>query len=295
MSGRSSNLQGLVAKRIAEQRKQMTKSQCLVADFILNEADEALSLTSSDLAKKVGVSAATVVRFARILGYLGYLELQQDLAQDIRQSLSSIERIALAKTKKTSRIDSEESYIQATMLDTVSKLKEMSLKSDSFAFEAAVDKVICARKIYVLGLGSSAALAGFLAFYLKQVQKDVLLVQSGDTAELAEPLLLLDERDLLIVLSFPRYAKRCLEVLEMAQKRKLKLLVITDSLENSLAETADTVLIAESGMLANVDNLILPFVLVSVLAAKVGFRAEMDLQAYHEKLEDLYSFYNDKN
>ena len=113
--------------------------------------------------------------------------------------------------------------LKADMQNIRATMDEIDIR----VFEAAIDKILQARQIYVLGLRASAPLAQFLAHYLKYIFPNVTLVTSG-ISDVFEQLMRINDEDLLIGISFPRYTSRTLEAMELAKNRGASLLAITD-------------------------------------------------------------------
>ena len=145
--------------RIEAKYEKMSKGQKRLAEYVKENYDKAVFLTAARLGEIVGVSESTVVRFATELGYRGYPEFQKALEELVRNKLNSIQRMEVTY----GRIDRSE--ILATVLQSdIEKIKQTLESVDNHAFELAVDTILAAKKVYVIGIRSCAPLAKFLTF-----------------------------------------------------------------------------------------------------------------------------------
>lgn len=230
-----------LTNRINERYSTMSKGQKLLANYITDYYDKAVFLTAAKLGEVVGVSESTVVRFAAQLGYKGYPEFQKALEEMVRNKLSSIQRMEVTYGRiSQSRI--LESVLHADM----EKIKGTLEKIDQNAFEMAVDTILTAGRIYIVGIRSCAPLAGFLAFYLNFMFDDVILLHTNSSSELFEQMVRIGKEDVIIGISFPRYSMRTLKALEFANNRSAKVITLTDSVHSPMNLYSSCNLIADS-------------------------------------------------
>ncbi|HIS92772.1 MAG TPA: MurR/RpiR family transcriptional regulator [Candidatus Alectryocaccomicrobium excrementavium] len=277
------NTQELIA-RLNQSGKKLSKSHRRIAECIVQHYDKAAFMTASKLGQYVGVSESTVVRFAAALGYEGYPQLQKALQELIRHRLTASQRFEMTSDMDHSQVLAK--VLKADMHNIRTTMDEIDIQ----VFEAAIDKILQARQIYVLGLRASAPLAQFLAHYLKYIFPNVTLVTSG-ISDVFEQLMRINDEDLLIGISFPRYTSRTLEALEFAKKRGAALLAITDGPLSPLHSVADLCLMAKSDMASFVDSLCAPLSLINALIVALGQRRRQQVAQYFDQLEDIWSEY----
>ena len=277
------NTQELIA-RLNQSGKKLSKSHRRIAECIVQHYDKAAFMTASKLGQYVGVSESTVVRFAAALGYEGYPQLQKALQELIRHRLTASQRFEMTSDMDHSQVLAK--VLKADMHNIRTTMDEIDIQ----VFEAAIDKILQARQIYVLGLRASAPLAQFLAHYLKYIFPNVTLVTSG-ISDVFEQLMRINDEDLLIGISFPRYTSRTLEALEFAKKRGAALLAITDGPLSPLHSVADLCLMAKSEMASFVDSLCAPLSLINALIVALGQRRRQQVAQYFDQLEDIWSEY----
>lgn len=278
-----------LTNRINERYSKMSKGQKLLASYITDYYDKAVFLTASKLGEVVGVSESTVVRFAAQLGYKGYPEFQEALAEMVRNKLSSVQRMEVTYGRiGQSRL--LESVLRADM----NRLKGTLEKIDSHAFELAVDTILAARKIYIVGIRSCAPLASFLAFYLNLMFDDVLQLHTNSSSELFEQMVRIGKEDVIIGISFPRYSMRTLKALEFANNRSAKVITLTDSVHSPMNLYSSCNLIADSDMASIVDSLVAPLSVINALIVALCMRKQDDVAntlATLEKIWDEYQVY----
>ncbi|WP_318361886.1 MurR/RpiR family transcriptional regulator [uncultured Agathobaculum sp.] len=264
-----------------------SKGQKQIARFILEHYDKAAFMTASRLGVTVGVSESTVVRFATELGYDGYPHLQRALQEMIRNKLTSVQRMEVAGDRMGGR-DVLQTVLHADMDMIRLTLDEI----DRDAFQGAVDALMGAKRIYILGVRSSSALASFLGFYFNLLFENVTLVHTNSVSEIFEQVLRVGPGDVLFGISFPRYSKRTLSAMKYARDRGARVIALTDSQLSPLARVADHVLLARSDMASFVDSLVAPLSVVNALIVAVGMSRRDEIEQTFNKLERIWEEYD---
>lgn len=272
--------------KIDKNYEQMSKGQKLLADYILKNYDKAVFLTAAKLGKVVGVSESTVVRFATQLGYQGYPGFQKALEELVRNKLNSIQRMEVTYGRIS------QSEILASVLQSdIEKIKLTLANMDQNAFELAVDTILNAKRIYVVGIRSCAPLANFLSFYLNLIFDNVTSVHTNSSSEIFEQLIRIGAEDVIIGISFPRYSMRTLKALEFASNRKAKVITLTDSVHSPMTLYSSCNLIARSDMASIVDSLVAPLSVVNALVVALCMKKQKDVIATLETLEQIWDEY----
>ncbi len=264
-----------------------SKGQKQIARFILEHYDKAAFMTASRLGVTVGVSESTVVRFATELGYDGYPHLQRALQEMIRNKLTSVQRMEVAGDRMGGR------DVLQTVLHADTDMIRVTLDEiDRDAFQGAVDALMGAKRIYILGVRSSSALASFLGFYFNLLFENVTLVHTNSVSEIFEQVLRVGPCDVLFGISFPRYSKRTLSAMKYARDRGARVIALTDSQLSPLARVADHVLLARSDMASFVDSLVAPLSVINALIVAVGMSRRDEIEQTFNKLERIWEEYD---
>ena len=266
--------------------QKFSKGQKKLASYISDNYDKAAFMTAAKLGETVGVSESTVVRFAIHLGYKGYPEFQKALEELVRNKLNSIQRMEVTYGKVP----------QAEILDTVlhsdiDKIKMTMENIDHDAFEQAVETILDAKSIYIVGIRSCAPLASFLGFYFHLLFNQVHLLHTNSSSELFEQMIHISEEDVIIGISFPRYSMRTLKALEFANNRKARVITLTDSIHSPMNLYSSCNLIARSDMASIVDSLVAPLSVINALVVALCMRKQKEVVATLEDLEKIWDEY----
>ena len=204
----------------------------------------------------------------------------------VRTKLNSIQRMEVTY----GRISQGE--ILATVLHSdIEKIKLTMEAIDHETFEMAVDTILNARKIFVVGIRSCAPLASFLSFYLNLVCDNVIAVNTNSPSEIFEQMLRINEEDAIIGISFPRYSMRTLKALEYASNRKAKVITLTDSVHSPRTLYSSCNLIARSDMASIVDSLVAPLSVVHALVVALCMKRQKEVITTLETLEEIWDEY----
>lgn len=273
-------------QKIDDGYSKFSKGQKKLAEFIREDYDKAAFLTAAKMGEEVGVSESTVVRFATALGYDGYPGFQKALGELVRTKLNSIQRMEVTY----GRI-SQGQILASVLQSDIEKIKLTMDSIDHEAFELAVDTILNAKKIYVIGIRSCAPLASFLCFYLNLVCDNVTAVNTNSSSEIFEQLIRISEDDVIVGISFPRYSMRTLKALEFASNRKAKVITLTDSVHSPMNLYSSCNLIARSDMASIVDSLVAPLSVVNALVVALCMKKQNDVITTLETLEEIWDEY----
>lgn len=272
--------------RIKNSMPKLSKGQKLIANYILDHYEKAVFLTAARLGTIVGVSESTVVRFANELGYDGYPKFQEALEELVKSKLTAMQRLEVT----TDRIDTN--HVLRSVLQTdEEKIRYTIEHIDEEVFDNAVDKILKAKTIYILGVRSCAGLANFLGFYFNIIFSNVKLINTNSISEMFEIIHRIDKDDVVIGISFPRYSKRILKALEFARNRGTTVISITDSIISPIAQYADYTLIGRSEMISFVDSLVAPLSIINALIVAVSLKKKDDIASNLENLENVWMEY----
>lgn len=271
---------------IQESMSTFSKGQKRIANYILESYDKAAFMTASKLGKTVSVSESTVVRFAAELGYDGYPSMQKSLQKMIRNRLTYVQRIEVANDRI-----SDQNVLATVLQSDIEKIRLTLEEIDQETFNGVVDAIVTARKIYVIGVRSSAAIATFMGFYFNLIFDNVVMVSANTASEIFESLLRVGKEDVVIGVSFPRYSSRTVQAMNFARDRGAKTVALTDSEASPLASISDFTLKARSDMASFVDSLVAPLSLVNALLVAVSRKKNDDLAATFHNLERIWEEY----
>ena len=272
---------------IHDQLRTFSKGQKLIANYILQSYDKAAFMTASRLGKTVGVSESTVVRFAVELGFDGYPSMQRTLQELVRNKLTSVQRIEVAND----RIGNQD-VVSTVLQADIDTLRKTSETLDRREMNESVELILQAKRIYIIGVRSSTAIADFLNFYFRNIFENVSLVSSTSTSEMFEQMLRVGKGDVVIGISLPRYSSRTVKTMQYAKDCGAATIAITDKPDAPAGKLADHVLVAKSDMVSIVDSLVAPMSVVNALIVAVSRRREEQVSTTFKNLERLWDEYD---
>ncbi|HIU77396.1 MAG TPA: MurR/RpiR family transcriptional regulator [Candidatus Pelethocola excrementipullorum] len=272
--------------RLNQQYNSLSKGQKRLADFISDHYDKAVFMTAAKLGAEVGVSESTTVRFATQLGYAGFPEFHRALEELVRNRLNSIQRMEVTYGRVP-----QEKILDNVLQSDIEKIKLTLEQTDRETFNLAVDTILHAKTIYVVGIRSCAPLAQFLGFYLNLIFEDVRLLHTSSSSELFEQMIRISEEDVIIGISFPRYSMRTLKAMEFANNRNAKVITLTDSIHSPMNLYSSCNLLARSDMASIVDSLVAPLSVINALVVALCMKKQNDVMHTLETMEEIWDEY----
>lgn len=275
-----------IITRINDHFNNMSKSHKAIAVFIEEHYDQAVFMTAAKLGKTLGISESTVVRFAAGIGYEGYPEFQKALAEWVKNKLNTVQKIG-AKYGRSSQSEILTSVLRAD----IEKIQDTIVNMDTAAFETAVDIILEAETIYIVGMRSCEPLADFLHFYLHMIRGNVQLLRSTSVSEMFEQMIRIGEKDAIVGISFPRYSMRTLKAMEFANDRNARVITITDSIHSPMNLYSSCNLLARSDMVSIVDSLVAPLSVINALVVALCLKRPEEVKNNLEQLEYAWNNY----
>ena len=264
----------------------LSKGHKRIAEYILANYEKCAFLTAAKLGEVVGVSESTAVRFPAALGFSGYPEFQKALEDILQEKIHSFDRIDVLNSHMTTNM------VVNNVMSMDARKIEHTLKSfDTASFDMAVEDIMAAESVYIIGARSCEPLAEFFGYYLRLVKKNVQVVKTGNTNELFEQMMYIGEGDVAIGISFPRYSMRTLKAMEFANNRNAKVITLTDSVHSPMNLYSSCNLIARSDMASIVDSLVAPLSVINALIVALCMKKQGEVAKTLETLEDIWNEY----
>ncbi len=275
-----------IIELIDEKYVKMSKSHKKIAEFIKEHYDQAVFMTAAKIGAVLDISESTVVRFASGLGFDGFPDFQNVLADWVKNKLNTVSKMGVKYGGST------QSEILTDVLQAdIEKISDTIGLVDPIAFEMAVDAIIDAKTVYVVGLRSCEPLADFLSFYLNMIRENVVVLRTTSASELFEQMIRIDENDVLVGISFPRYSMRTLKAMEFANDRNAKVIAITDSIHSPMNLYSSCNLFARSDMVSIVDSLVAPLSLINALVVALCMKCPEEVKQNLTNLENAWNNY----
>ena len=276
-----------ILAQINKDSHKFSKSQRKISAYISSNYDKAAFMTAGKLGETVGVSESTVVRFATDLGYDGYPGMRRAMQDMVRNRLTAVQRIEVARQQ----IDGG-NLLDTVLSSDIEKLRGTLEEVNKEDFDRAVDKIVAARTVYIVGMRSSTSLANFMGFYLNLLLDNVRLLHDTSVSEVYEQVFRIREDDVFIGISYPRYSSRTIKAMQFAKSAGATVIGITDGPSSPFVGLADVNLFAKSDMVSFLDSLVAPMSLINALIVAIGYRLSDSLSDIFDHLEGIWNQYD---
>ena len=273
------NLQPVILNKYGE----MTKSNRKIADYVLANWESIAFSTLDEVAGQIGVSTTTVIRFARMLGVNGYTEFQHELQTSLKNKVSLPRRldISMEHTNKAKLLTDSFHNDIANLTKTLENLPVEQLAS-------AVDRLIRARRVYIMGMRACFSIAHYMAVRLGQVKENVRLIQ-GIGGIYPEEVISAGPEDVCVSFMFPRYSRSAMNLLAWFRQVGSQMITIAGPSHASLDEFSDIVLPCWTQGATIKNSLVAPMCLSQYLVAEVMLRDSENAKAVLGKIEGALS------
>ncbi len=263
-----------------------SKRQKLIAEYILENFDRAAYMTAAKLGGEIGVSESTVVRFSTELDYDGYPQFQKSLREHTIKKSTAIQRMENASR----RID-ENNVLTSVLKSDIHNITKTLEEIDAEQFERAIDALIYADRIYIMGVRSASALSSFAGAYFNILFENTVVIRSNAAADIYEQMLHIKQGDVVLGMSFPRYSKNTRNAMEFAKEKGATVIGITDNVNSPVVKCSDYCLIARSEAESFADSLVAPMSVINALIVGIGMKKQNEVKGIFERLENIW----DKN
>lgn len=264
-----------IAEKIRNKYQFLTMQEKKVGDFLVSNGFDAAFLSVAKIAEKAQTSQATIVRFSKAIGYNGFNELQKDLQAEVKEKLSPVDGLEkmIFKSSKTN-------LYQQIFQNDIENLKRTLKNNNPETLHRAIKEMVNARKIGFFGCRTSYAISYLLYYYLSRIRPNCELLENLDAGHVTNSLINFGTSDLLICVSFPRYAKQTINVMKCAKKRGCKIMIITDKFLSPPAQIADLALLADRESPTYFNSLTSAVSLVNYLVAEVSLKIRNSLERF---------------
>lgn len=270
---------------IESQYPSLSKSQKRIADYYLHNYDQAVFMTAKKLALKLSTSESTVVRFAVTIGYEGFPQLQEHLRDSIKNVMTTKQRLVTKKEPRSLTDNIRNSFVR-DLQDIRSTLESVNFKN----IEQIARKLMDARRVIVIGNRSSKIIADYLVYYLNFFHQDVQAAHHG-VNEIFEQIHQLTTDDIVVIVSFPRYTKRTLEVADFVHASGIPIVAITDAPDAPVVQYASYELFASYSFDSFIDSHVSSMSMVNALITAIAYENLEEATQRLQGLEELWKKY----
>ncbi len=281
-----------ISQRISKAFPKLSKGHKKIANAVVYQYEKVAYMTAAKVGQLVGVSESTVVRFASELGYAGYTEFQQAVQELVRRKLTPNQRIEVTKQRM-----GKGDILETVMESDISKIKYTLANLDKATFSNAVNAILTAKTVYIMGARATEPIAKLLYYNLSLIFDNIRYVNPTSSSEVFEQMFSIREDDVLIAFSFPRYSTKMVRGVKFAKSKGASVIVFTDSDISPLAEHATHLLTAQSDMASYMDSLVAPISIINAIVVEITTRCEDRIRERFDTLEaiwDEYEVYTNK-
>lgn len=273
----------------------LTKTQETIGNFILDNSDEACFMTSTEIALKLGVSEASVIRFCRSLGFSGFMDFQKSMRKDYQDkvlSISSSITVPAQRISKRVKLDSTSDNVNRHLKNAAKNLEGIFIQNTFDSFEQAADCIIASKRKYIAASRANTCLADYFLIYLKHMLPNVELTNSTACSPI-DHICNITRDDCLILFSFPRYSSIDRITAEMAAEAGATIIVITDKPSSLLAQYATILFTVPVDSNTFFNSLVAPQFLIETLLDTISHKVkgiEKRLKKIDKYLEELGNY-----
>lgn len=258
---------------ISERFNQLTKSEKRIANHIRKHQEECAFLSAGELADTLDLSEATIVRFARSLGYDSYPAMRKVLQNTYRHRITHSTRLRNRLDDLRESGDLFERLVVSDM-DYMTQALESVNRDD---LRRAVELITQHKRIFVFGVGPSVTLVSLMELRLCRFGWQVIPLTTAGR-EILEPLLLMNENDLLFVICFFDVTPTLHLVLDYAAEVHTPVIMLTDTLGPIVGNKAHVVLSAKRGPVSGFHSLVVPMTIINSLLLSLANDESMVMQ-----------------
>ncbi len=278
-----------VIEEIRKRLDDFTPRQRVFAEFVLQNPESLVFLTITELAKKAGVSEATIVRFSNVIGYTGYAQLAREAQQAIQMELGTAGRFQLVrrmhKQSMKKPLSSAFDRVLRYEIDNLVNLSKSIKKKDFFN---CVDMMAEADRICVVGCYASTSLADYLGYMLSKISHQIDIIH-GQGVMTSAVLHRLTPKSLVFLISFPRYPKETTKLGHLAAEKGARIVAITNSHISPVVPRASLSFTLPVGMPSFLDTYAAPIVFINTLVTELSERDPENTQQALEQYDEYAS------
>src|SRR4030042_2150265 len=267
---------------ISDNYKSLTKSEKRIANYLRKNQEESAFLSAGEIADRLGLSEATLVRFARTLGFSSYPAMRTVLQDAFRRRVTHSARLRGRLEDLRQGGDIFERLVVSEMDYLTQALETVERQ----ALQKTVELMQSCDRIFVFGGGPSVSLVELMQIRLGRFGRQVVpLTTSG--REILEPLMLMNERDLLFMICFFDVTPTQQLVLDFANEVNCPVVIFTDTLGSIIGDKADVVLAARRGPMAEFHSLVVPMTIINTLLLALANEDRDLVMANLDKLDQM--------
>lgn len=251
----------MILEKISELLPNLSPTNKKIAKYIIKNYSEIGFLSVEELSENSQVSKASIVRFARAIGFSGFDDFKKSIQAEMKKKLSPYDKIVMTD------LDTHpwEQQFHKLAVNEIENLKRTLDKIEAKELIEWINEIIKAKSIFVSGFGATRSVANFLEYALNSFLDKPISVITGSISDFSPTLKHIKEGDMLILMTFPPYSKEIEFVAKYSKEHGAGLFLITNSAECPVYNAADSVLLCESNSLLLNNSYVGPIALLQVI------------------------------
>lgn len=260
-----------VIDKIRSLMDDLTRSQRMLAEYLVQRPEKAGFLPINELAQAAGVSVATVMRFCNALGYSGYVELGREVQNSIQNELSLLGRFNLAQGAAKSKANRGESAFERILSLEIENLNQLSRSVNKSDFFKCLKWMSQADHVVIIGTMASVALTEYFGYAASKVMPSVRSVAAigGQNADFLKGL---GPDSLVFLIAFPRYPKTTIALAELVRRQGCRIVALTDSNQSPIIQVAHIAFLISISATSFVDAYAAPIAFINGLITEFAAR-----------------------
>jgi DNA-binding MurR/RpiR family transcriptional regulator len=267
---------------ISDNYQRLTKSEKRIANYLRKNQEESAFLAAGEIADRLGLSEATLVRFARTLGFSSYPAMRTVLQEAFRHRVTHSARLR----GRLEDLRQGGDIFERLVVSEIDYLTQALETVDRQSLQKAVELLQASQRIFVFGTGPSVSLVELMDIRLSRFGRQVIPLTTAGR-EILEPLMLMNDRDLLFTICFFDVSPTLQLVLDYAQEVSCPVIMLTDTLGSIIGEKADVVLAARRGPMAEFHSLVVPMTIINTLLLAIANKDRELVMANLDKLDQM--------
>jgi DNA-binding MurR/RpiR family transcriptional regulator len=275
-----------IKDKIQNKFEELPKNQRKIANYFVDNFDKVSFLTVHDISLATGASVASVVRFSQRIGFSGFSELREEIAESLQNHLSNLQTFPFFEKRNVAKdiLTSVANLDIKNINDTLSIIERE-------VFDNSINMILKSRRVYTAGLGISYLLAEILAYQLSQVAVDATAFKNN-SCPFSEQIPMLNRKDLIILFSFPPYSKDTVEAAKIASEKNIKIITITNKEASPITLFSKVNLIVHSENMLFTNSFAAISVLINAMATSIAIKNKTRTKLLQRETSEVLEKYN---
>ena len=277
-------MQGIIdfSQIISDNYQHLTKSEKRIANYLRKNQEESAFLAAGEIADRLGLSEATLVRFARTLGFNSYPSMRTVLQENFRRRVTHSARLR----GRLEDLRQGGDIFERLVVSEIDYLTQALETVDRQSLQNTVDLLHACERIFVFGAGPSVSLVNLMEIRLGRFGRQVIPLTTAGR-EILEPLMQMKDHDLLFMICFFDVSPMQQLVLDYAKEVNCPVIILTDTLGSIIGDKADVVLAARRGPMAEFHSLVVPMTIINTLLLALANEDRVQVMANLDKLDQM--------